>query len=232
VPKPADVRLPDEQTWRFRGIEPHRSVALERVGPPSALIDALVQALRATLVSDNANVGWEQKEHRPGDCRVVIQFPVEQVLLDWFSNGWSGYRAHYRADPRCGLQFNAEIITAMASLLASHLGESVPGHLLDWHFNVVEARRIRRSDILRSLAPDLAKIWLSGQLIGSSNPLPTGMGSRSLDIEGLSQRWYDFYRDAGDAWLELKGAYIGAAGPYQWKNPKRRAICLHRTGLM
>ena len=64
-----------------------------------------------------------------------------------------------------------------------------------------------------------------------TDPLPfSALGIGGPKIRVGIDNWEAFYREAKDAWLEVKGAFYGNAGFYQPKNPVARAKDLQKTG--
>jgi hypothetical protein len=82
---------------------------------------------------------------------------------------------------------------------------------------------------LYSLLPYLTKIWFCGRLIEPGVVrLPIVSGPK-LVIDG--QDWTAlFHVNDEDAWLEIKGAFIGGPRPYQPKRPIGRAKKLQAIG--
>ena len=161
-----------------------------------------------------------------------MQFSVTRDLFDEFFNARTGYRAHFRAHYECGLKFNAAIIGALRLELERKLPMVVQGRELDCTFQDCGPARISRDFLISSLVEDLSKIWFCGKLIqreGGIRDLPTGVVGPKILLSG-GERWAAPNRDERDAWLDVKGAFLGAAGRYQPKDPVARAKALQTTG--
>jgi hypothetical protein len=223
--------LPDASNWRFKRIaseNAERASCLETAGLPSALIATLVGAMAEGVSSGAARFGTEVVE----DCRAVIQFQVAPQVFDWFFNGRTGYRAHFRAHPDCGSKFNSQLHEAVRVRLVNILSLSVPARRLDSDFQDRGETVLTKSFMLSSLVPNLAKIWFCTRLIGFDGvvrDLPLGITGPKLLMDGGAE-WIAPFRDPSDTWLEIKGAFLGREGPYQLKNPTDRAHRLHKTG--
>jgi hypothetical protein len=230
--------LPEGITWRFDRIResgPERAEALEKAGSPSALMDAIVGALEQALVRDDLRWGREQKrDDAPDDCRAVIQFPVNPQLFDWFFNARTGYRAHFRLDWKHGLMFNEQIIEAVRRCLEVKLPNVVTGRQLKGDFADSGQVEIPKRFLMDSLVPHLSKIWFCGKLIGRDGGIQGlgsgGVGPRIL-LEG-EESWPTLYREDKDAWLDIKGAFLGRNGPYPATDPISRAKKLQATGTV
>lgn len=228
--------LPDMASWRFDEIErcePERARALSKAGSPNELLIALRDALCRAIDSDDLRAGLEHAKDQPDDRRAVVQFGVGSQLFDWFINGRTGYRAHFRSHYACGLGFNEQIIKALRDCLDARLHEPVDGRKLNSDFDDCGPLEIQRASIINSLVPHLSKIWFCTKRIckgdGIEPPLPPGVpGPRILLGECAS--WAAPYQEDDNAWLDVKGAFIGEAGPYQPKDPIERAETLHTCG--
>jgi len=228
-------RLPTSDNWRFDDIATQdqcRARRLEQAGSPQELIDALVQALNSALSSSSYRVACESAEGAPCDRRVVLQFQVGVSLFDCFFNARTGYRAHFRADFRCGLAFNYEIIEAFRTCLAE-LPDAVRGHELDHNFENTGQCLIPKNFILNSLDPSQSKLWFCTQSILSDNGveriLPHLTGEKII-IDRQCRWTAPFHDDDNLSWLDIKGAFVGSGGLYQPKDPIKRAKCLQETG--
>jgi hypothetical protein len=99
-------------------------------------------------------------------------------------------------------------------------------------FEVESETEISRDFVLESLEPTIAKCWIRTRaLLGSQGPLTWWTATPKLRI----QRWANTegrfapYPAAEDAWLDIKGAFVGST-VYQRKSPEKRAHILHNTG--
>jgi hypothetical protein len=128
--------MPAASNWRFDRIKSEdadRASRLEASGSSSALVDTLVCVLSEAVTLSTVRFGSEEAEACPEDCRAVIQFRVTPQVFDWFFNGRSGYRAHFRAHPYCGLSFNSNLLESVRLRLDEILSPSI------------SARRLQRS---------------------------------------------------------------------------------------
>jgi hypothetical protein len=229
------LSMPDASNWRFERIaseDAERASCLETAGSPSALVAALLGALAEGVESNTARFGSEDAEASPVDCRAIIQFQVPTQVFDWFFNGRTGYRAHFRAHPDCGLIFESQLLEAVRVQLGNIVSFSVPARRLNSGFQDYGATVLTKSFMLSSLAPHLAKVWFCAKLIGLDGvvrDLPLGITGPKLLLHGGAE-WVAPFRDPSDTWLEIKGAFLGKEGPYQPKNPTDRAHHLHKTG--
>lgn len=221
--------------WSFAEIqltEPQRALALENAPPADVLLAAIIDKFRYACASRTLRLGMEQSEKSRSDRRAVLQFHIGVVLSDQFFNSKSGYRAHFRQDWRIGLSYNEGLIALLRTETQSRLAEEVEVRLLSPTFDDCGALRVHRSDIFTSLDPGLSKVWFCARLISPSGrivELPTGtVGPRLLLEDGTS--WATVSRDDCDAWLDIKGAFLGSGRLYQTKDPIARATKLHVTG--
>jgi hypothetical protein len=221
--------------WSFdeiAGAAPDRAVALEAAGSPRALLEALKHALDEALDHNNVRLAREHAENCWDDWRAVVQLSVGTTLFDWFFNGRTGYRAHFRQDYFHGLQFNNEIIEALTQSLKLKYFDKVLVHELNSSFEDCGAPiTISGHLFMASLTSYLSKLWLCSKRIENGKKvetLPLGIGGPKIRV-GIDY-WEAFYREANDAWLEVKGAFYGDAGFYQPKNPVDRALGLQKTG--
>lgn len=212
--------------------EPERAAALETAGPPTALLESIRVALDSALLAGEVRWGQEQACLQPQDLRAVVQLPVAPELFDRFFNARTGYRAHFRAHHEHGLEFNSRIIEAVRRMLDAALPGVVVGRKLNCEFADCGHVEITKLFLVTSLTPNLSKIWFCTKLIrrdGGVQDLPPGVTGPRILLDG-GQSWAAPYREHGDAWLDLKGAFLGASAPYQPKNPITRAKTLQATG--
>lgn len=227
--------LPNESSWRFDAIassEPDRASALKVAGPPRALIKALQSALEEALGIGEVRLGREHAASQWDDCRAVLQFGVGAQLFDWFFNARTGYRAHFRVCYECGLMFNNQIIETLRLHLDGSLPIFVPGRELNSEFEDCGEAQIPKGFLIASLASDLSKVWFCTKRIGPSGEielLPTGVVGPRILLDG-EHSWAAPYRADNSAWLDVKGAFLGNAAPYQPKDPIARAKRLQATG--
>lgn len=224
--------------WTFCEIaacDPGRAAFLESAPSADAIRAAVVSRFVAALESDQLPklcIGMEKSSSRPSDHRVICQFQIGQGLYDQFFNANTGYRAQFRRDWRTGLAYNRSIITEMRSKLASLLPTEVSVRCLSPDYEDCGAFAVPRERIVQSLDPGLSKLWFCGRRIvgdGTVVQLPSGATGPRLHLDEQNS-WATLARDESDAWLDVKGAFLGSGGPYQLKDPCERARMLQSTG--
>jgi hypothetical protein len=236
VPDDPCSSLPDKSSWRFDAIassEPDRGLALEMSGTPRALVKALGDALAQAVDRSDVRIGREHAKDQWEDCRAVVQFNVGAQLFDWFFNGRTGYRAHFRAHYACGLGFNSRIIEVLRRCLKARLGDIVRSRELNDEFQDCGGFQMRKDFLINSLEPDLSKVWFCTKRIrpdGGIEMLPTGVVGEPRILLSGGDSWPAPYREGDAAWLDVKGAFLGQAGAYQVKDPIRRARKLQAKG--
>ncbi len=227
--------LPDSSGWHFDEIascEPDRAHLLEVAGPPGDLLREVTGALDAALASGDLRVGREHAAGHWDDCRAVLQFGVGARIFDWFFNGRTGYRAHFRQHHACGMGFNNQIIEALRHCLDAGLREVVPCRELDSEFKDCGGTEVPKSFLVQSLVMDLSKVWFCTNRLrpgGGTELLPMGIVGPRILLDG-NVSWAAPYRGDETAWLDVKGAFLGDRGPYQPKDPVKRAERLQATG--
>jgi hypothetical protein len=227
--------LPNASSWRFDEIahsEPDRERKLESAGSPGALLAALGDALDKAINGNDVRVGREHAEGQWEDCRAVVQFSIGADVFDWFFNGRTGYRAHFRAHHMHGIVFNSQIIDAFRARLAK-LPDVISGRELDIEFEDHGPARLPRTFLLESLVTYLSKVWFCAKRIrpcGGMELLPIGLGGVPKLILDGDVRWGAPSPDDDSAWLNVKGAFLGKNGPYQLKDPVCRAKHIQATG--
>jgi hypothetical protein len=226
--------FPDKSSWRFDAIlasEPCRA-SIERDIPPEMLVGNVRDALEEALRLNNVRFALDYAEQQPNDCRAVVQFAIGAALFDRFFNGRTGYRAHFRVHYECGLEFNSQLIEALRDILRKWLPDRIIGRNLDYRFRDVGEARIDKAFLIASLVPDLSKVWFCTKRIqshGGIEDLATGLVGPRILLDGNSS-WAAPYREDETAWLDIKGAFVGATGVYQVKPPIERAKRLQSTG--
>lgn len=225
--------LPNAKNWRFdeiHAVDPERASRLENAGPPDELVAVLADALAESLNSKTVRFGVEQHSERSDDCRIVIQFWIGAHLFDWCFNARTGYRAHFRASPDCGLAFNHKIIGSFREKL-SHFSEERFAPLLDDDFKIISKTNLNSDFTYMSLENNLSKITTCSKYLSNAGVkywgTPYGAGKIVL---GDGIYWPEFDNSDRYAWLDVKGAFLGPAGPYAGRNPMERAIELHKNG--
>lgn len=234
---PFSSRLPDHSNWSFEKIEiiePKRASALEHVGNSEALVASLEGALRNAQQTNNLRLG---REHLDGDWsieRAVVQFHVGKHLYDWFFNGRTGYRAHFRAHHKCGIEFNNKILGALCAVLEAGLPDVVNGRHIGPGFSDCGVVEITKSFLRQSLVPTLTKVWNCTTRIGlhgGTEEMPSGVSGEPKLILPDGRTWVAIYCADDDlAWLDIKGGFLGKTRVYQTKNPFKRARRLQDSG--
>lgn len=164
--------------------------------------------------------------------RVVVQFPVSAELFDSFFNGHFGYRGFFRQGPWTGTVVNSLIISEIKSALAPKLSETVQAHVLKAGPRLDGKVTLERSTLLRSLDPNLAKVWYSTAVVTSAGELrllPSGVSAEKINV-GLREPWMKIIQEPGDCVIEVKGAFVGMNGLFQVKDPEKRARSLSEHG--
>lgn len=221
--------------WTFAEIaarETARAALLESA-PSSEVIQASVIARFADALNvGQLRIGMEQSESDQHDLRTVLQFPVGETLYDRFCNATAGYRSQFRRSWQTGLSYNRNIITMLRDRIASTFPTEVLARLLSPKFEDLGVLTVSRGQICISLEPDLSKVWFCGRLIagdGQIVQLPSGATGPRLRLDEHTT-WAALARDDQDAWLDVKGAFVGSDGPYQPKDPIVRAKKLETSG--
>jgi hypothetical protein len=108
------------------------------------------------------------------------------------------------------LKSNGEIIDALRRELEAKLPTIVNGRQLGCRFEDCGPARIARDFLLTSFVPTLSKIWFCARLIeraGGIRDSPSGVvGDRIL--LGGGESWAVPCREQGEAWLDVKGAFL------------------------
>ncbi|MDP3842704.1 MAG: hypothetical protein Q8Q81_08925 [Oxalobacteraceae bacterium] len=91
---------------------------------------------------------------------------------------------------------------------------------------------VPRESILASLDSSLSKVWFCGRQMdgeGRVVQLAPGVIGPRLCLNDQTT-WASIARNDPDAWLDVKGAFIGRNGIYQPKDPIARAKRLQASG--
>ena len=220
-------------SWSFEEIArtlPNRAASLESAPPFDVLADSVIDALSTGLKTRDVCLAVEEAERDAADVRAVVQFRIGEELFDQFFNSRTGYRASFRAGR--GMESNASVIRKIRDHLERGLDAKITVVRLDRSFEFKRTEVIARRDFLDSLEPDLSKLWMCGQRVqmsGSVERLALGLtGPRILLGSCLS--WPAPFPHDSDAWVDVKGAFLGRDGLYQPKDPHARAQALATTG--
>jgi hypothetical protein len=244
---------PQHEDWNFTNLEPldpDRVSRLTAAGDPSALLTALEGELREAITEGTVRFGVDCNK---GNRRAIFQFPVARDIYDWFFNGRTGYRAQFWAGPVIGDRHNRRIVQRLRNALEG-LPEEIIAREID--VEIIGAPReeidkgpvrLRRETVLKSLDPQVAKIWICERLIqtNGSNPHPTlaaEIAQRHLPKLEIP-RWASAEKDGHigegvrapypeepSGWLDLKGGFIGSDEVYQLKCPTKRSNDLCERG--
>ena len=213
--------------------DPQRGVLLTQSPSADALRALVLEALKTALLRGRARMAAERSSGSARDPRAVIQFWVGSQLFDWFFNSENGYRAQYRSGPGAGLTYNDRIIIEARGLLLDLLPPVITVRVFTSGFHDAGAENVATREWTRSLHSSLSKIWMCGSLIQTdgSQPtsLPVGLDNTRINV-GSTHDWASITRIDADAWLEIKGAFVGEQGCYQPKDPAERARRLHSHG--
>jgi hypothetical protein len=225
-----------ERMWDVSEIantDPQRGAHLLQPPSASALRALVLEALKTALLRGTARLAAERSSANAQESRAVIQFWVGSKLFDWFFNCENGYRAQYRAGLEMGLRYNDTIIVEAHQLLLDLLAPVISVRALTPAFEDAGTKSVAAREWSKSLQPVLSKIWMCGVLIQTdgSQPtsLPTGIDGAHIKV-GLTYGWASISRTDADAWLEIKGAFVGSRRYYQPKDPALRAHRLHTHG--
>jgi hypothetical protein len=235
-------------------IQPERAALLEAAGSANELSRRLAVTLRRAVDEDKLRFGVDfDRDNNP---QAIIQFPVAQHTYDWFFSARTGYRAQFWAQPEQGNEYNTQLMAGMLKVLCETVSKEIVARKIVPYFigaSREEADKgpipLSRETIIRSLDPNVGKIWLCERLIQIDGNNPRDI----LAIENAEryppklhvQRWAKAknpktgivgeglrapYPDASECWFDLKGGFISPDKVYQLKNPKERAISLYERG--
>lgn len=213
--------------------DPERGAHLLQPPSATALSTLVLEALKTALLRGTARMAAERSSANAKASRAVIQFWVGSKLFDWFFNCENGYRAQYRSDPAIGLRYNGRIIVEARQLLLDLLPPVMTVRVLTPGFHDAGPRNVATREWSKSLQPVLSNIWMSGVMLqtdgSQATSLPAGIDGARIKV-GSTHDWASISRIDADAWLEIKGAFVGARGCYQPKDPVQRARWLHTHG--
>src|SRR5262245_58535374 len=223
-----------DELWRFDEISRTDATRVARLNAAQSsdeLCIAVVRALATAPLMGNLRIGKESAENNDVHHRIVIQFHVGADLFDLFFNSCTGYRAQFRRSAEIGLRFNEFLIAQLKGTIDREWRNELSGRLLDHLFNDRGPVQIEKAFVLRSLDTRLAKMWMCTRRMtveGSVADLPLGLTNEKLLLPNNVQ-WAVLSRNDQDAWLEVKGAFVGEQ-LYQPKDPFFRASRLHLSG--
>lgn len=227
--------MTESKLWEFSEIaalEPSRAARLASAPSADDLMASVLARFDDAVRSGGVRVAMDESSLSRDELRLTLQFHIGEALSDQFFNSTSGYRAQFRIDWRRGYDYNRRMIEQLRSIVMLRMPSAVPGRRLTNTFDDCGAMTVTRDQAYASLDPDLSKVWFCGRLVlgdGRMQQLPAGVtGPRLRLLNGSS--WAAIARDDSDAWLDIKGAFLGVNGCYQLKDPVARAKKLAVTG--
>lgn len=221
--------------WDFAEIaacEPARATALVSAPSAGSLAASVLARFEEALHAGPVRIGMDEAGATPGDLRVTLQFHVGATLSDQFFNATTGYRAQFRQNWRRGLAYNRSLIIQIQSAVAVLAPATFVARRLTHEFEDCGSMEVTREHVCASLDPALSKVWFCAKLIagnGAVRQLPSGVVGPRLRLADQS-KWAAITRDEQDAWLDVKGAFLGASGRYQLTDPVERAKKLAASG--
>jgi hypothetical protein len=221
--------------WSFAEIaecDPPRAAMLASAPAPDLLVFAILARFKDALSTGHLRIGMEMSTTNEVELRPTLQFHVGETLSDQFFNAITGYRAQFRLDCQRGLDFNRNIIDQIRRTVAAHAPDLIIARRLSPEFNDAGSLEVPRDKLCVSLDPNLSKIWYCGRLItgdGHVDQLPSCLTGPRLRLPdgGI---WACIFRGESNAWLDVKGAFLGAHGLYQPKDPIEGARKLAISG--
>jgi hypothetical protein len=192
-----------------------------------------------------------------------VQFQVHPELYDWFFNARTGYRAQFWISPEAGAAFNERLSRTLADTLSAKLPATlavrrvhVDGRGTSRGERDEGAVQRTRDELLASLSPGQAKIWICERLCKSSGDPPGGVlpdiGFAALADAQRSAaklvipRWVQAANSntgeqgeglraplpcPNDCWLDFKGGFLDAQGRASQIKPQvERAQQIHKCG--
>jgi hypothetical protein len=220
--------------WDLREIaadDSMRASILEAAPPSTELARTITDVFTSALEVHSVRVALEEARSNTSDARVVLQFQVGTKLFDCFFNSRTGYRAVFRGGWESGLVYNQSIIESLRKHLAVLSASTLTARRVNGNFEDCGAITVTIHEVVRSLDPQLSKIWFCSQLLddGHVAQLPLGLTGPRIRVADDAS-WAAPHRDDPSAWLEVKGAFVSPAGLYQPKDPVRRAKRLQQEG--
>lgn len=222
--------------WRLDEIaasSPNRAAALKLLDMPGDFAARLVEALCNAQNAGTFRLGWEKAGSEPNDHRAVVQFHVGELLFDGFFNALGGYRAQFRSGWQQGLRFNEWLVNALTTEMEKRLPDEVEARHVDQSWSESTEVLVPKDRYLASLQEAyFTKVWFCGrrlELDRSMTNLQPFLTDGKIKLDG-EIKWASLSQDEPGAWLDMKGAFLGASGPYQIKSPDVRAQSLQQTG--
>lgn len=225
----------EQSIWNFHlieAVENRRAAALISAPPAKSIAAAVILRFEHALRANQVRIGMDGASANPDDLRVTLQFHIGEILSDQFFNAASGYRAQFRHDWQRGIEYNNNIVAGIREIFYHNMPTTFTVRHLTSNFDDCGPIEITREQACASLDPNLSKIWICARLIigdGQVQQLPSGLTGPRLSLaDGTT--WPAISRDESDAWLDVKGAFLGKDGPYQLKDPSKRAKKLAESG--
>jgi hypothetical protein len=222
--------------WRFDQVaaqDTERAARLHSAPPWADLAQMIRRALHASLSNGSARFGFDESGRNKTHLRAVVQFPIEGQLFDWFFNAHTGYRAQFRYGCENGSAENARLVTILRDEFEGCMQGQVSARCLSPSFDDLGPMAATVQDILVSLDPLLSKLWFCERLIGPDGgvkDLHVFRTGPKLVFDNGCEPWSSLYADESNAWIDLKGAFVGDGGLYQLKDPAIRAQGLQARG--
>ena len=230
---------------------------LEAAGSSEELVAELAQSLSRKVCLGQVRLAVDSMNNAFSQRRAIVQFYVTPQLYDWFFNARSGYRAQYWVSHAAGMEFNSRVVSKLANVLLGGLPSKVTARRIvvnvegnSRHEKDTGTMEIKRSELRRSLAPDVSKIWIGERLYGDGGVTDIGIALLADAARSPAKlrvpRWEEAihpksgekgeglrapYPAADSSWLDLKGGFLEAkSSPQQLKSPRRRAEDIHACG--
>jgi hypothetical protein len=221
--------------WHFDRIaaqDAKRADALQAAPSRLELMRMVAGALGLAVSNGDVHIGFDESGKNAKHLRAVIQFHVGQQIFDWFFNAHTGYRAQFRHRWEDGQAHNVELVTWLCGELRAIEREEISARRLSASFEDRGSEQAPVSRVLASLDPRLSKVWFCKKLIqhdGKVSTLHVELSGPRLVFDD-HESWAAPCADESDAWLDLKGAFVGETGLYQIKDPELRAKEMQRLG--
>ena len=175
----------------------------------------------------------EQSKSASGDQRVVLQFHIGDELSGYFFNARSRYRAQFRMDWRIGLEYNRKLIEGFRNDVASLPRANIFARRVSSEFEDCGALRLPGLKYLSRLPRSIKSLVsaLTADRRKGTRRSPR-LGSRALACALLMKLPGSHYTHDSDAWLDVKGAFVGSSGLYQPMDPIDRAKRLQASTVV
>ena len=224
------------ELWDYEQIaarEPERAAHLAAAPDWKDIAIMVSNALQSSFFNGTTRFGVDESGRNSNHLRVVLQFPIGEQLFDWFFNSRTGYRAQFRRGAYLGTAENAALIARLRDEFHSSNLVNIAARRLSSSFDDLGPITIRASDLLTSLDPSLSKVWFCGRRIGHTGgveDLEVFRSTPDLTFRSGREAWRSICADDQNAWLDVKGAFLGDNGLYQPKTPIARGRDLESRG--